>query len=120
MHKHQQLLRQIIILGVGLVVAGALIGFDIGLTEGGPGWPFYLGLVLLAVLGLFGARWVFTSAEALTSSAVAELPPFWLVIYILAIVALIVLLPVAIVILAIRYWIARARFQRNAAVDRAA
>lgn len=112
---HQQLLRQIILLVVGFAIAVALIAYDLLANEDAPGSLFYLGLVILAILGFLGARWVFTSTEAFTSMAVAELPPFWLLIYVLVTTAMIVLLPVALIILLVRYAVARRRFLRQAA-----
>jgi predicted membrane channel-forming protein YqfA (hemolysin III family) len=114
MHEHQKLLRRIVILGVGILIAGALIGFDVVATESAPGVPFYLGLVLLAVLGFLTAGWLFTSVESLTNSVVSEFPPFWLLIYLFVTAAMIVLLPVALVILIVRYFMARHRFLQDA------
>lgn len=119
MPEHQRLLRKILILTVGLIVAWGMIGFDVWGASTGPSGLFYSGLVLLAILGFFAAGWVFVYAESFTNSIVSEFPPFWLLIYVLVVAALIVLLPVAIAVLAVRYWIARRRFSQQNAENRA-
>lgn len=115
MPRHQRLLRKIFALGAGMVLGYALIGLDLTLCPAAPGTAFYAGLGLLAVLGFFGAAWVFTAAEALTSSAVAEFPPLWLLFWALAVVALIVLLPVALLVLVFRCFRARRDFDQEQA-----
>ncbi len=113
MPEHRKLLRKIAVLGVGMVLAYALIGTDLTLCPAEPGTAFYAGLGLLAVLGFFSAAWVFTGTEALTSSAVAEFPPLWFLFWVLAAIALMALLPVALVVLLVRYARAKARFARE-------
>ncbi|WP_299393201.1 hypothetical protein [Pelagibius sp.] len=108
-------MRKIAVLGVGMVLAYGLIGLDLTLCPAEPGTGFYAGLGLLAVLGFFSAAWVFTGTEALTSSAVAEFPPLWFLFWVLAVIALMALLPVALIVLFARYLKAKARFARERA-----
>lgn len=113
MPEQKTLLRKIAVLGVGMVLAYGLIGMDLTLCPTEPGTAFYGGLGLLAVLGFLSAAWVFTATEALTSSAVAEFPPLWFLFWVLAVVALMALLPVALAVLIVRYVRAKARFDQE-------
>jgi len=113
MPKHQRLLRKIFVLGIGMILAYVLIGLDMTLCPATPGAAFYAGLGLLAVLGFFAAAWVFTATEAITSSAVAEFPPLWFLFWILAVVAMVLLLPVALGLLIVRYWRAKLHFDQQ-------
>lgn len=115
MHEHQRILRTIWFLSAGLVLACALIAADLLLCAAGPGWPFYLGLATLAVSGFFGARWFLTTVEAFTGFDSLGSLFLTLLVWILAVAFMIVLLPVTIVIMAIRYRIARKRFLREVA-----
>ncbi|HIC82059.1 MAG TPA: hypothetical protein EYH07_06410 [Kiloniellaceae bacterium] len=111
MPEHQALLRKIAILTTGLVVAYTMIAFDLLFgAAGGPGALFYAALAMLVGLGLYAAAWVFGVVEALTSTALTEFPPLVIIIWGLAIAALIVLLPLALPVLIVRYWRARRRF----------
>ncbi|NIA68886.1 hypothetical protein HBA54_09805 [Pelagibius litoralis] len=97
------------LLGSGLIAGDLLTYFQ------EPGVLFYSGLAVLAVSGFLAAAWVFGAVEALTSTAISEFPPLWLLIYSLAVILLIVLLPLALMILGFRYRRARRRFNQEEA-----
>ncbi len=115
MHEHQRILRKILALSAGLVLASALIAADLLLCAAGPGWPFFLGLATLAVSGFFGARWFLATVEAFTSYDSLGSLFLTLLVWILAVAFMLVLLPIVIVVMLVQYWIARKRFMEEAA-----
>lgn len=115
MPEHQRILRKILVLSAGMLVGYGLIAGDYLIRLEEPGGLFYGGLAVLAASGFFAAAWVFWAVEALTSSALAEFPPLWLLICCLVVILLIALLPLAVSILLVRYWRARRRFYREQA-----
>ncbi|WP_299398850.1 hypothetical protein [Pelagibius sp.] len=111
MPEHQALLRKIVVLTTGLVVAYAMIAFDLLFgAAGGPGVLFYAALAMLAGLSLYAAGWVIGVVEALTSTALTEFLPLAILVWVLAITAVVLLLPLALPVLAVQYWRARRRF----------
>lgn len=111
MPEHVMILRKIAILAIGLALAYTLLAVDLLFLEAaGPGALFYAALAMLAGLGFYAAGWVFGVVEALTSTAAGEFLPLMILIWVLAIAAMVVLLPLALLVLVVRYWRARRRF----------
>lgn len=117
MTEHQRILRKIIVLCAGMLVGYGLIAGDLFIRIEEPGGFFYSGLAALAVSGFLAASWVFWGVEALTSTALSEFPPLWLLICCLVVILLIALLPVALIVLLFRYRRARGRFHQEQADD---
>ena len=117
MPEHQRILRKIFALSAGMLVGYGLIAGDYLIRLEEPGGLFYSGLAVLAVSGFFAASWVFWGVEALTSTALSEFPPLWLLICCLVVILLIALLPIALIILLVRYGRARHRFRQGETSD---
>ena len=117
MPEHKRILRKILVLSAGMLVGYGLIGGDLLIRFEDPGGFFYSGLAVLAVSGFLAASWVFWGVEALTSTALAEFLPLWLLICCLVTILLITLLPLALIVLLFRYQRARGRFHQEQADD---
>lgn len=120
MPEHRRILRKILFLSAGMLLGYGLIAGDLLTCLEQPGGFFYSGLAVLAVSGFLAASWVFWGVEALTSTALSEFPPLWLLLCCLVVILLIALLPVAVIILLVRYWRARQRFCQKEADNAAA
>ncbi|WP_422366057.1 hypothetical protein [Pelagibius sp.] len=117
MPEHKRILRKIVVLSAGMLAGYGLIAGDLLIRFEDPGGFFYSGLAVLTVSGFLAASWVFWGVEALTSTALSEFPPLWLLLCCLVIILLIALLPVAVIILLVRYRRVRHRFHEEQADD---